>query len=98
MSRSHRDPPGPSTRAVHAGERDGRPRVSDALTTPIVQTATFWFRDTQELIDYQEGRHASFEYGRYGIPFYLLYRPGAEPHVFGELLTQDGILEALGTL
>ncbi len=61
-------PPGSSTRAVHGGERDGRPRVSDALTTPIVQTATYWFRDTQEVIDYQEGRRSSFEYGRYGNP------------------------------
>jgi thiol:disulfide interchange protein len=37
------------------------------------------------------------DHGRYGIPFYLLYRPGAEPHVFSELLTQDrviGVLEA----
>ncbi len=59
---------GDSTRAVHAGEREGRPRVSDSLTTPIVQTATFWFRDTQEVIDYQEGQHESFEYGRYGNP------------------------------
>ena len=25
------------------------------------------------------------EHGRYGIPFYLLYRPGRDPHVFGEL-------------
>ena len=61
-------PPGTSTRAVHGGEREGRPRVSDALTTPIVQTATYWFRDTQEVIDYQEGRYRSFEYGRYGNP------------------------------
>ncbi len=61
-------PPGSSTRAVHGGEREGRPRVSDALTTPIVQTSTYWFRDTQELIDYQEGRYSSFEYGRYGNP------------------------------
>ncbi len=61
-------PPGTSTRAVHGGEREGRPRVSDALTTPIVQTATYWCRDTQEVIDYQEGRYRSFEYGRYGNP------------------------------
>lgn len=63
-----RRPPGSSTRAVHGGEREGRPRVSDALTTPIVQTTAYWFRDTQELIDYQEGRYKSFEYGRYGNP------------------------------
>jgi suppressor for copper-sensitivity B len=27
------------------------------------------------------------EHGRYGIPFYMLYRPGQAPHVFGELLS-----------
>jgi cystathionine gamma-synthase len=63
-----RGPRGDSTRAVHSGEREGRPRVSDTLTTPVAQTATFWFRDTQEVIDYQEGRYPSFEYGRYGNP------------------------------
>ncbi len=31
------------------------------------------------------------EHGRYGIPFYLLYRPGQEPHVFSELLTKDAV-------
>ncbi|HTO09210.1 MAG TPA: aminotransferase class I/II-fold pyridoxal phosphate-dependent enzyme [Myxococcota bacterium] len=62
------DKSGPSTQAVHAGERVTRARVTDSLTTPIVQTAAFWFRDTQEVIAYQEGRHPSFEYGRYGNP------------------------------
>ena len=33
-----------------------------------MQSATYWFRDTQEVIAYQEGRHPSFEYGRYGNP------------------------------
>jgi cystathionine gamma-synthase len=65
---NERDKGGSSTRAVHGGEREGRPRVSDSITTPIVQSATFWFRDTQEVIAYQEGRHPSFEYGRYGNP------------------------------
>ncbi len=37
------------------------------------------------------------DHGRYGIPFYLLYRPGAEAHVFSELLTKDAVLEALAT-
>ncbi len=32
------------------------------------------------------------EHGRYGIPFYLLYRPGKEPHVFGELPSKDGLV------
>lgn len=53
---------------MHGGERSGRPRVSDSLTTPIVQTATYTFRNTAELIAYQEGTYASYEYGRYGNP------------------------------
>ena len=36
--------PTPETLSVHAGEREGRPRVADSLTTPIVQTATYTFR------------------------------------------------------
>ncbi len=59
---------GDSSQAVHGGEHKSRPQVSDTLTTPIVQTSTFWFRNTQEVIDYQEGRHSSHEYGRYGNP------------------------------
>jgi cystathionine gamma-synthase len=57
---------GDSTRAVHGGER-AQPS-SDALTTPIYQTSTFWFKDSAELIAYQEGRLAREEYGRYGNP------------------------------
>lgn len=37
------------------------------------------------------------EHGRYGIPFYLLYRPGEEPHVFSEVLTKKGLLETVQT-
>ncbi len=61
-------PPKTATATVHAGERKGRPKVSDSLTTPIVQTSTYTFRNTKELIDFQEGAHTSFEYGRYGNP------------------------------
>jgi thiol:disulfide interchange protein len=32
------------------------------------------------------------EHGRYGIPFYLLYRPGKDPHVFSELPSKDGLV------
>jgi len=35
------------------------------------------------------------EHGRYGIPFYMLYRPNQSPHVFGELITQGGVIEVL---
>jgi thiol:disulfide interchange protein len=33
--------------------------------------------------------------GRYGIPFYMLYRPGRQPVVFSELPTKTAILAAL---
>jgi suppressor for copper-sensitivity B len=35
------------------------------------------------------------DHGRYGIPFYLLYRPGGEPFLFGELLTKEAVVEAV---
>jgi cystathionine gamma-synthase len=57
---------GDSTRAVHGGERDHR--TSDSLTTPIHQTSTFTFADSEEVRDYQEGRKRRDEYGRYGNP------------------------------
>jgi cystathionine gamma-synthase len=55
-----------STRSVHAGEP--RKRAGDAITTPIHQTATYTFADTQELIDHFEARIEREEYGRYGNP------------------------------
>jgi cystathionine gamma-synthase len=58
--------PGDSTRSVHGGERDRR--VSDAVTTPIFQTSTYWFKDSAELRAFQEGRLTRDEYGRYGNP------------------------------
>jgi thiol:disulfide interchange protein len=33
------------------------------------------------------------EHGRYGIPFYLLYRPGREPYVFSELPSKDRLVD-----
>lgn len=55
---------------MHGGEDKGRvrPGVADSLTTPIVQTSTYTFNNTAELIAYQEGNFTSFEYGRYGNP------------------------------
>ncbi|TYG62696.1 hypothetical protein ES288_D07G252500v1 [Gossypium darwinii] len=53
---------------VHAGERLGRGIVTDAITTPVVNTATYFFKNTQELIDFKEKRRQSFKYGRYGNP------------------------------
>ncbi|OVA12218.1 Cys/Met metabolism [Macleaya cordata] len=54
--------------AVHAGERLGRGIATDGITTPVVNTSAYWFKNSDELIDFKEGRHASFEYGRYGNP------------------------------
>ena len=38
------------------------------LATPIVQTATYTFADTQELHDHFQRRIEREEYGRYGNP------------------------------
>ncbi len=35
------------------------------------------------------------EHGRYGIPFYMLYRPGGEPHLFGELLSAADVARVI---
>jgi cystathionine gamma-synthase len=61
-----RTPLGPSTTAVHGGEP--RPKPAHSLATPIVQTATYSFANTQELVDHFEGRIDRVEYGRYGNP------------------------------
>ena len=57
---------GPSTHAVHGGE--ARAKLANAVTEPIIQTATYTFADTAELSDYFEGRIEREEYGRYGNP------------------------------
>jgi cystathionine gamma-synthase len=60
-----------STRVVHAGEKRSKPH--HAITTPIVQTSTFTFKNTQDLVDYMEAKmwgdeNEREEYGRYGNP------------------------------
>lgn len=62
---------GSSTRAVHGGTR--RDKAFHALNTPIVQTATYTFKNTQDLIDYMQSKtwgdgDERDEYGRYGNP------------------------------
>ena len=59
-------PPGFSTLAVHGGET--RPKLGNSLATPIVQTATYTFADTQELHDHFQHKIDREEYGRYGNP------------------------------
>jgi cystathionine gamma-synthase len=52
--------------SVHAGE--DRRRYADAITTPIVQTSTYVFKDSKEVEAYTKHGKARFEYGRYGNP------------------------------
>ena len=60
-----------STRVVHAGEKRVKPH--HAITTPIIQTSTYTFENTRDLVDYMEARLwgdeiEREEYGRYGNP------------------------------
>ena len=55
-----------ATRAVHAGEP--RRKFADSLTTPIIQTSTFTFKDSQEIENYTRTGKDHYEYGRYGNP------------------------------
>ena len=60
---------GPSTRSVHAGVR--RPDRYQAIPTPIVETATYTFGSSRELVLHMTGEHPDphrEEYGRYGNP------------------------------
>ena len=65
-SNSGATPRGIGTIAVHGGE--ARPKLGNALATPIVQTATYTFANTDELRDHFERRIEREEYGRYGNP------------------------------
>jgi cystathionine gamma-synthase len=62
---SHRSP-GASTVAVHAGEQ--RQKAVNAITDPIVCSATYTFANTAAVIDYIEQKLDREEYGRYGNP------------------------------
>jgi len=55
---------GESTIAVHGGEQ----RWRGSVTTPIVQTSTFIFKNMDEVAQYTAGKKSHYEYGRYGNP------------------------------
>ncbi len=55
-----------ATRAIHAGEP--RRKYADSLTTPIIQTSTFTFKNSKHIEDYTLKGKEHFEYGRYGNP------------------------------
>jgi cystathionine gamma-synthase len=55
-----------STKSVHAGEI--RYNEYGSITTPIVQSSTFIFKDIEEIKKLAKGDLGRFEYGRYGHP------------------------------
>lgn len=58
-----------STDSVHTG--DDKKKAYDAIPMPVVQTSTYTFADTAEIVAHTEGRHPDpgrGEYGRYGNP------------------------------
>lgn len=67
---------GAATQAVHGRREKRQPNAHHALTTPIVQTATYTFNDTADLCAFMEakmwGQDGEFagrgEYGRYDSP------------------------------
>lgn len=61
-----REPVGPSTLAVHAGE--DRQKVAHSITDPIFCASTYTFADTASVIDFIEQKQPREEYGRYGNP------------------------------
>jgi len=63
--------PGMNTLSVHGG--DNRQRAHQAIPMPIIQTATYAFADTADLINFMQhktggGLVGREEYGRYGNP------------------------------
>src|SRR5258708_28830374 len=64
--------PGFNTLSVHGG--DDRERAHQAIPMPIIQTATYAFADTADLVDFMQrktwgdGMVGREEYGRYGNP------------------------------
>jgi len=60
-----------STQAVHGGE--GKRKPFGAITTPIIQTSTYTFADTAEILDFMQRKDVGEtdvrdEYGRYSNP------------------------------
>jgi cystathionine gamma-synthase len=64
--------PGPNTLSVHGG--DNRARAHQAIPMPIIQTATYAFANTADLVNFMQQRSLGVhiegreDYGRYGNP------------------------------
>lgn len=76
---------GLSTESVHAGE--ARQKFGDAITDPIVCSATYTFPNTQAVLDLIDQKIEREEYGRYGNP--------NEKVVERKLATLDGAEEGI---
>jgi cystathionine gamma-synthase len=82
-----------STDAVYGGE-DKR-KAYDAVPMPIVQTSTYTFADTAEIVAYTSGTHPAGErgeYGRYGNPTVR----AVEKRIAALEGTEDAVLFASG--
>jgi thiol:disulfide interchange protein len=67
-----------------------RPEVAAAFEAhSVVAMKADWTRRDDTIAAYLQ------QFGRSGIPFYVLYRPDGNHHVFGEVLTVGAVLEAL---
>jgi suppressor for copper-sensitivity B len=66
------------------------PPVADAFEAHgIVAMRADWTNRDEAIGTFLE------DHGRFGIPFYVLYRPGSEPHLFPELITQETVVDAV---
>lgn len=89
------------TLAVHAGEKL-MPGMAgtDSIATPIVSGTTHWFKNSDDLISFKEGRRHSFEYGRYGNPTVsvLEEKISALERAEATLVTSSGMNAIVATL
>ncbi|XP_047069736.1 probable cystathionine gamma-synthase 2 [Lolium rigidum] len=90
------------TLAVHAGEklRKNGMADTDSIATPIVSGTTHWFKNSNDLIAFKEGRRHSFEYGRYGNPTVsvLEEKISALERAEATLVTSSGMNAIVATL
>lgn len=56
----------------------------------VVAMKADWTHRDDDIADYLAS------HGRYSVPTYVLYRPGKEPYLFSELITQEGLIGRLG--
>ncbi|KAM0846295.1 hypothetical protein ACQ4PT_055778 [Festuca glaucescens] len=91
------------TLAVHAGEKlrkNGMAPDTDSIATPIVSGTTHWFKSSDDLIAFKEGRRHSFEYDRYGNPTVSVFEEkiSALERAEATLVTSSGMNAIVATL